>query len=122
MYGLRQAGHNWYKRLYDALITAGFSQSRVDKCLFIKHDCIIVVYVDDCLIFSKDEAVLDSIIKHLSTTFRITSDTDVDAYLGLDIKKNSDGFLEITQPGLIDKVISICGLETDSNEHKIFSA
>jgi hypothetical protein len=78
--------------------------------------------VDDCLIFSKDEAVLDSIIKHLSTTFRITSDTDVGAYLGLDIKKNSDGFLEITQPGLIDKVISICGLETDSNEHKIFSA
>jgi hypothetical protein len=74
--------------------------------------------VDDCLIFSKDEAVLDSIIKHLGITFRITSDTDIGAYLGLYIKKNSDGFLEITQPGLIDKVISICGLENDFNEHK----
>jgi hypothetical protein len=117
MYGHCQAGHNWYKRLHEELLSAGFTQSRVDKCLFIRHNCIIVMYVDDCLIFSKDDAILDSIIKHLSSIFRITSDTDVGAYLGLDIKRNSDGFLEITQPGLIDKVISICGLENESNEH-----
>ncbi len=88
MYGLRQAG---YKRLYDELLSAGFTQSRVDKCLFIRHNCVVVVYVDDCLIFSKDDAVLDSLINHLGSKFRITSDIDVGAYLGLDIKKNSDG-------------------------------
>jgi hypothetical protein len=78
IYGLKHAGHKWYKCLYDKLTSAGFHQSKVDKCLFIRHDCIIVVYVG--------------------------------AYLGLDIKRNSEGLLEITQPGLINKVITICGL------------
>jgi hypothetical protein len=35
--------------------------------------------------------VLDSLINHLGSKFLITSDIDVGAYLGLDIKKNSDG-------------------------------
>jgi hypothetical protein len=109
MYRLKQASHNWYKRLYDELISTGFTQSKVDKCLLIRHDCIIVIYVDNCLIFSKDEAVLDSIVQHLGATFRITSEADVGAYLGLDIRRTSAGFLENTQPGLIDKVIVICG-------------
>jgi hypothetical protein len=91
MYGLRQAGHNWYKRLYEELISVGFTQSRVDKCLFIRNYCIIIVYVDDCLIFSRDDAVLDGIISHLSSKFRITSDSDIGAYLGLDIRRNSAG-------------------------------
>jgi hypothetical protein len=35
MYGLKQAGHNWYNRLTDELLNNGFQQSQVDKCLFI---------------------------------------------------------------------------------------
>jgi hypothetical protein len=35
MYGLKQAGHNWYNSLTDHLIQHGFRQSQVDKCLFI---------------------------------------------------------------------------------------
>jgi hypothetical protein len=62
--------------------------------------------------------VLKVILKHLGTSFWITSDTNVGAYLGLDIKCNTEGFLEIMQPGLIHKVIMICGLDNESNEHK----
>jgi hypothetical protein len=99
MYGLHQAGHNWYKRLYDELLSAGFTQSRVDKCLFIRHNCIVVVYVDDCLIFSKDNAVLDSLINHLGSKFCIASDINVGAYLGLDIRKTLMAFLKSHNPG-----------------------
>jgi hypothetical protein len=118
MYGLKQAGRNWYQGLHDELLTIGFKQSKVDKCLFICSGCIIVAYVDDCLLFSKDNSILDNVLNHLRTTFKITSEADVGAYLGLDIKRNSDGFLEITQPGLINKVITVCGLDNESNEHK----
>lgn len=52
MYGLKQAGYNWYNKLTDVLLDLGFKQSLVDKCLFIKDSCIILVYVDDCLLFS----------------------------------------------------------------------
>jgi hypothetical protein len=75
MYGLKQAGRNWYNHLHTALTAIGFAQSKVDKCLFFQRDCILVVYVDDCLIFSKDDQILESIITHLGTGFRITSNT-----------------------------------------------
>lgn len=74
--------------------------------------------MDDCLIFSPHKSILDDIIKHLSTVFHITSEDDVGAYLGIDISRNSNGHLVLRQPGLIDKAISICGLEHESNEHR----
>jgi hypothetical protein len=118
MYGLKQAGNNWYRHLTDDLLHLGFTQSRVDKCLFIRSDCIILIYVDDCLIFSPQQKTIDNIIHHLSTVFRITSEDDVGAYLGIDISRNEQGHLTLRQPGLIDKVIALCGLEHESNEHR----
>jgi hypothetical protein len=41
MYSLKQAEYNWYNSLTDHLIKAGFKQSQVDKCLFIRVDFII---------------------------------------------------------------------------------
>jgi histone deacetylase 1/2 len=117
MYGLKQAGNNWYKHLMDDLLQHGFRQSRVDKCLFIRHDCILLLYVDDCLLFSPSAATLASVTQHLSTVFNITSEEDVGAYLGIDISRTADGHLLLCQPGLIDKVINICGLENESNAH-----
>ncbi len=118
MYGLKQAGNNWYRHLTDDLLQIGFRQSKVDKCLFIRHDCLILIYVDDCLIFSPNKSTIDAIIQHLSTVFKITSEDDVGAYLGIDISRTSNGHLLLRQPGLIDKAIALCGLETESNEHQ----
>jgi histone deacetylase 1/2 len=118
MYGLKQAGHNWYKHLTDDLLQHGFCQSQVNKCLFIRHDCIILIYVDDCLIFSPSQTTLQEITSHLEKVFKITSDDDVAAYLGIDISRNEKGHLVLRQPGLIDKVINICGLEMESNAHR----
>jgi hypothetical protein len=117
MYGLKQAGHNWYNSLTDHLIQHGFRQSQVDKCLFIRDNCIIVVYVDDCLIFSPSTNILDATINNLSKVFKITSTNSIETYLGLEVVKNPDGSLTIRQPGLIDKVINACGLENESNVH-----
>jgi hypothetical protein len=118
MYGLRQAGYNWYNHLTDQLLSLGFHQSKVDKCLYIHGDCIILLYVDDCLIFSPSEQTIDTIIRHLGTVFKITLENDVDAYLGIDITRDNTGHLILPQPGLIDKVINICGLEHEPNQHR----
>jgi hypothetical protein len=62
VHGLKQAGNNWYICLHDDLMSIGFHQSQVDKCLFIRDNCIIIVYVDDCLIFSPNDKTLAEII------------------------------------------------------------
>jgi hypothetical protein len=118
MYGLKQAGNNWFDTLKNSLLARGFTQSSIDPCLFIRSNCILVVYVDDCLLFAKSDEVLDSVVASLQSEFNLTSEGDVGAFLGVDIQRNIDGYLELVQPGLINKIISFCGLEDESNQHK----
>jgi hypothetical protein len=118
VYGLKQAGNNWFHCLKQSLFDCGFTQSSIDPCLFIRHNCIIIVYVDNCLIFAKTDDILDSVVQSLQNDFKLTSEGDVGAFLGIDILRNQDGHLTLTQPGLIQKNISTCGLESESNEHK----
>jgi hypothetical protein len=117
MYGLRQAGNNCFDTLRASLLNLGFHQSAHDPCLFIRGHCILLVYVDDCLLFAKSNEVLDSILASLEKNFILTSEGTVGAYLGIDIHRTIDGFLELVQPGLINKIISACGLQDQSAEH-----
>ena len=117
LYGLRQAGANWYDTLKTTLLSHGFQQSTVDPCLFLRKDLILVLYVDDCLLFARTDAVLDDFLSKLKSTFSLTSEMDVGAFLGIDIIRNPDGFMELTQPGLIRKIIQACGLDAESKRH-----
>jgi hypothetical protein len=117
MYGLRQAGNNWFDALRSSLLLIGFHQSCHDPCLFIRKVCLLLVYVDDCLLFAKSDTILDEILASLEKTFILTSQGSVGAYLGIDIQRTSDGNMELTQTGLINKIISACGLQDQSTQH-----
>ncbi len=90
MYGLKQAGHNWYNTLTDELIKVGFRQSQVDKCLFICDNCIVIVFLDDCLLLSPSDQVLDDMITLLNQNFNITSSNSIETYLGLEVMRNQE--------------------------------
>ena len=92
-------------------------QSKIDLCLFLRNDIILIVYVDDCLLFSCKPKTLDKLISFLQQEFTLTDEGDVSAFLGLDIRCNARGHLELTQLGLIWKIIAECGLESESKEH-----
>jgi hypothetical protein len=89
----------------------------MDKCLFLQNDCVIIVYVDDCLLFSPSDEVLNNIIVLLDQQFKIASSTSIETYLGLKVTQHTDGTIALCQPGLIDKIIKFCGLENESNKH-----
>jgi hypothetical protein len=109
IYGLRQASNVWFDKLRDALLRRGFKQSAIDPCLFYRKDCIFIVYVDDCLLFSPSDTTLDNLITSLQSEFKLTHEGDVGAYLGIDIKRHPNGILELIQPGLIQKKNHCCG-------------
>jgi hypothetical protein len=50
LYGLKQAGYNWFAKLSNGLQDCGFVPSSVDPCVFFGKGCIILTYVDDCII------------------------------------------------------------------------
>jgi len=80
-----------------------------------------ILYVDGSLLFSPQMQVLDDILQHLQKSFKITVEDDVNPYLDLAVSRSDDGSIHIRQPGLINKVISICGLEMESNKCRILA-
>jgi hypothetical protein len=65
LYGLKQAGYKWFEKLCEGLIAWDFIQSQVDKCVFFRKDCIIITYIDDCIILGKTVADVDAVIASL---------------------------------------------------------
>ena len=117
LYGTCQASANWFIMLRQGLIQRGYNQSKVDPCLFYKKDSIIVTYVDDCIIFAKDQAKVQHIIKSLEDDFKLTDEGDLSAYLGIDIARNNDSTQTLSQPYLIDRILTSLHLKSDSKVH-----
>jgi len=71
LYGTRQGARNWFLFLKEGLLKENFRQSEVDPCLFLRKDCILVVYTDDTILFGPDQSVLINTIKSLSERFTL---------------------------------------------------
>jgi hypothetical protein len=64
LYGHKFAAKLFYELLRDTLTDKlGFYVSPSDHCLFIRHDCIIINWVDDQLLLTKDPAVALEIVE-----------------------------------------------------------
>jgi hypothetical protein len=96
MYGCVQASLLWYKLLVKVLTRIGFSVSEVDRCVMrlvvggIVN--IILIYVDDLLVFATTE-VMDLVLNTLRKRFTwITVERSVDqmSYLGIQLIWKSD--------------------------------
>ncbi len=96
----------------EGLLAEGFVQSKTDCCLFLRKDCIIVVYVNDCLIFALSDSTIDSLIKVLSSKFLLQDEGDVSEFLGVQVTKDKvSKTIKLTQPGLIEQVIHDVSLD-----------
>jgi Reverse transcriptase (RNA-dependent DNA polymerase) len=67
LYSLKQSGRDWNNQFNEKLTNFGFQHLRSDPCVYIKHEndgfIIIMVWVDDLLLF----ASLDKIMKETKT-------------------------------------------------------
>ncbi len=117
LYGLKQAGYNWFEKLKEGLITRDFIQSQVDKCVFFRKDCIILTYVDDCIILGKNMSDVDAVIASLHVgpeRFQLIDQGSIDKYLGLMITDIDCNTFEMSQPFLVRRILEFLSLD----EHK----
>ncbi|GFH50753.1 hypothetical protein CTEN210_07229 [Chaetoceros tenuissimus] len=118
-YGLRQSPKNFFNHLKKNLERSGLKQSVFDPCLFISDEVICVCYVDDCLFWAKDRAMIDAVIDKIKEKMTLEVEDSVDGFLGIKVerKPNEDGVEEIhlTQAGLINRVIVALGLDSESS-------
>ena len=67
IYGLNQDNANWFETLKASLYSRDFEQSQVDPCVFLRKYAIVLVYVDDCIIVSKDSQTIKDLVISLKT-------------------------------------------------------
>ena len=69
LYGLKQAGQEWYTMLHDFLVQLGFHHTHADHSVFIFKQGLltIIIPVYDKLLTGNNEAMLDSIQNAIGT-------------------------------------------------------
>ena len=121
LYGLKQAPKTFFEKLRRGLLQRGFTASELDPCLFMKHNMIVVVYVDDTIIAGPDPKPIEDLIHDLGVgkdehieTFMLRDEGSVGDFLGIRIEKCARNTFKLSQTGLIEKVIKASGM-TDCN-------
>jgi hypothetical protein len=119
LYGLRQAGCDWFKKHHEGLIACNFVQSQVYKCVLFCKDCIDLAYVDDCIILGKTMADVDLVILLLQVkgeNFQLINQGSFDKYLGLLIRDIDTNTSEMNQPFLICHILENFSLWININQ------
>ncbi|BBH05152.1 transposable element gene [Prunus dulcis] len=105
LYGLKQAPRAWFDKLFQALLSLGFSQSSSDASLFVLHAptlVIVLIYVDDILVSGPDATICNQVIAKLSTLFPVKDLGPLHYFLGLEVHRTKDTLLLHQNKYLLD--------------------
>ena len=108
IYGLKQAGQEWYELLVGILLALGFEQDRTDSCLFTFRDgtdyIVVIVYVDDFYGGTTDRKLYQWLIKELCKAVKMSEPSSPDWFLKIRIKEEGD-HLKLQQDVYVAKVL-----------------
>ena len=80
--------------------------------------CSDLIYTDDCLFFAKEINEIDRVIHQLRVQgMSLNKEEDLAGFLGINISKLAYGDIEMTQTGLIDRIIGTLGLDDANPKH-----
>ena len=87
----------------------------MDECVFYKGKAMYVLYTDDSILAGPDQKELDDIIEQIrKAKLNITVEGDLQDFLGVNIERQKDGSIHMTQPHLIDQIVKELGLTKDT--------
>lgn len=112
LYGLRQAGYCWNQDIHQFLISLKFTRSDLDPCLYLlkgrSAEAIITLYVDDLIIATTDQELLDCILRDFANRYTIKV-TDLSVYLSQRIRWAEDKVM-IDQKSYTERLLRECNL------------
>ena len=106
IYGLKQAPRIWYNTLISKLHSLGFKELISDSCVFAHHTekCYILIFVDDIILFTKDESFRTTVERALQSFFDIKLLGSLRLFIGLQVDTDDDGNVHIHQYDYIQKL------------------
>jgi len=84
----------------------GYKQSTVDQCMYLKEDSIILVYVDDMLILSKEANLYEKLLEELKVRkFEVSDEGNLEEYLGVEFRRVEGNKISMSQPQVIQSIL-----------------
>jgi histone deacetylase 1/2 len=113
LYGLKQAPRAWYSKLSSKLLALGFKTSKANTSLFIYHKSgitmFLLIYVDDTIVASSSTQATSALLRDLGENFALKDLGDLHFFLGIEVKKTSDGLL-LTQEKYAQDLLARVGM------------
>jgi hypothetical protein len=93
LYGLKQAGRQWKKKLDEVMAHLRFIKSNADECLYILRDkgqvvLLVLVYVDDAAVASKELKHIEEFKRQLREFFSIKDLGELHHILGIQVTRD----------------------------------
>ena len=92
---MKQASRQWFAKFTEAILAAGFTQSKSDYSLFVQKVgnslTALLIYVDDILITGNNLDSIRATKEFLHTRFRIKDLGDLKYFLGIQIARSKKG-------------------------------
>ena len=87
----------------------GLIASNLDPCLFMSKTLIVMIYIDDVLIYGRSTDEIDNLIKRLrKDDIALNKEDTAEGYLGVDIQQDGDK-ISLLQEGLTKRIITALG-------------
>ena len=111
LYGLRESSKLWYDTIRNILISDEYQQMTSDPCVFIKRRneeefIILLLYVDDFLVVSKDDLFSVSLVALLEAQFGTLAKQEGNkiSFLSMLIE-SEDGTISLSQTNYLSKIV-----------------
>lgn len=114
LYGLKQAGRNWYLTISDYLKLLGFKESIYDHCLFVncmdQKRSYVCIWVDDLIYFSTDPEFSSTFRSQITQKFDISDQSKLSWFLGMKVDIDADGSISLSQKQYICDLLDKFGM------------
>lgn len=112
LYGLKQAPLQWNIKFSEFLKKTGFIQLKTERCIFKTDDSsiILALYVDDGIIFSKNEDSIKMILEELKNEFKITVFENIETFVGVHVTETSNS-INLTQEKFANTIVERFGMK-----------
>lgn len=104
IYGLHQSGRAWFYEMDSVLLKIGFLKFQYCNCAYrYNANIILLLYVDDFVIFGKDKVQIDNVVKLLSNHFDLKALGKTKKLLGVEFEER-DNLLMLHQRSYIKEI------------------
>ena len=107
LFGQKQAGRVWNKYLVKKLASIGFKQSSVDECVFYRGTVLYILYTNDSILAGPVKSDINAAVQVMKDAgLTVTDEGMLDNFLGVNIDRQNNGTIKLSQPKLIDQILS----------------